>query len=420
MNKFSINAKKFQGAVALTAATLLTACAGGTPAVNTDVPVQEIPQESQTAVSEETVKPQVAPATQPAAPEVKEIEQVAKPEVKAEEKQPSPKVAEAVPSPEEIKKSEQAQPEIPEKPFVAPDPYQEFPALANQVFAYADSLYKQGLVDSAVTYLQRFRIIKPLWNQWEQTTDSLLQEFGKTNAELAKQFEPLVLQIINMNRVQTAYSMVAETADSLISLAPGDSLTQFAKEQKKIAYDNTLKRAQKEMATIREMAEQRAQFAEAEKRALDFQMRHRDFEGELKIQSLIDDIRNLAQAIDSEAAKFWEKNDPAEAMKKADELISAKKYKEAKELLNKLKASNLRKEAVDKYVVLADAFCNAQRKETSQLFAKAQKQKDAEKKKALMKAAIEPLDKCLGEYPETSLNQKVLDNKKFLERELEK
>lgn len=427
MNKtFSVSAKKLQGLAALAAATLLTACAGGTPAPSTDVTAPSFPQENQTeepAVKSDpqvqsTSTPEVKQTAEPAAKPTENPQAAPAVNVATAEDQPAARTSENIPC--QSVDSVIAQPAEPKKSYIAPDPYQEFPALAHQIFAHADTLYKQGKIDEAVTYLQRFRILKPLWNQWEMTADSLLQEFGKTNAELAKQFEPLVMQIINMNRVQTAYSMVAETADSLISLAPGDSLTQFANEQKKIAFNNTLKRAQKEMASIRALAEQQAKFAEAEQRALDFQMRHRDFEELLKIQSLIDVIRSLAQATDSEAAKYWEKNDPAEAMKKADELIAAKKYKEAKDLLNKLKASNLRKDAMEKYVVLADVFCNAQRKETSQLFAKAQKQKDAGKKKDLMKAAIEPLDKCLGEYPESTLKQKVQDNKNFLEKELAK
>ena len=89
------------------------------------------------------------------------------------------------------------------------------------MFAHADSLYATGLTDSASAYLQRFRIIKPLWNTWEAQADSMLNEFGKTRAEKAKAFEPLVLTIQNMTRVKSAYSMVAEIADSLIALAPG-------------------------------------------------------------------------------------------------------------------------------------------------------------------------------------------------------
>lgn len=300
------------------------------------------------------------------------------------------------------------------------DPYTAFPALVSRVFAYADSLYAQGLTDSASAYLQRFRIIKPLWNTWETQTDSMLNEFGKTRAEKAKAFEPYVLTIQNMNRVQAAYSMVKETADSLIALAPGDSLVNWANGQMQVAYKNTLAKAKKEYASIKALADDHAQFKEAAQKANELQMRYRDFEKEIQIQALIDYIAGLMAANDEEATKYWESHDPAEALAKAGELVKAGKYAEAKSLLTKLKASKLRKEAGTKYQELANTFCNAQRKTTSQIFAKAQKQKDAAKKKKLLQDAIAPLDKCLAEYPEYTQKQKVVDNKSFLEKELAK
>ena len=300
------------------------------------------------------------------------------------------------------------------------DPYKAFPSLAESVFAHADALYKAGLADSAVAYLQRFRVIKPLWAQWEAKTDSMIQAFDKTRAERVKRYEPLVLEIQNMNRAHAAYSMVAETADSLIALAPDDSLTRWAVAQKQVAYKNTLAKAKKEYAEIKSLADDKAQFAEAQKKATEFQMRYRDFEADLQIQALVDHIRELAQATDAAAAKYWESHDPAEALKKAEELIKAGKYKDAKDLLNKLKASKLRKEAAAKYQELADAYCNTQRKETSNLFAKAQKQKDPEKKRDLLKQAIAPLDKCMSEFPENSQKKTVTDNKQFLEKEIQK
>lgn len=300
------------------------------------------------------------------------------------------------------------------------DPYTSFPALAESVFAYADSLYKAGQTDAATAYLERFRIIKPLWDTWEARTDSMLAEFGKARAAQSKQFEPVVLEIQNMNRAQAAYSMVVETADSLIALAPGDSLTNWATAQKQIAYKNTFAKAQKEYAQIKSKADDQAKFADAIAQAEKFQMRYRDFEDTLHIQALIDHIRSMAESADSAAIKYWQKNDPAKALAKADTLIKTEKFSAAKELLNKLKASNLRAQAIQKYQKLADAYCNKQRKETSQIFTKAQKQKDEAKKQALFRDAIEPLDKCLAEYPENSQKQKVLENKQFLEKELAK
>ena len=323
---------------------------------------------------------------------------------------------------------------------VIADPYTAIPAIVQSIFDYANTLHKAGYTDSASAYLERFRVIKPLWEQWESKADSMLNEFGKVRAEKAKAYEPMVFQIQNMNRASSDYGLVAETADSLIALAPGDSLTQWAKAQKSVAYKNTLVKAKKEYAAIKDLADNQAQFAEAEKQALTFQMRYRDFENDLHIQALIDHIRELyrdfendlhiqalidhirelAQANDVAATKYWESHDPAQALAKADTLLQKEKFSEAKELLNKLKSSKLRKEANELYSKLADAFCTKQRKTTSQTFAKAQKQKDAAKKKKLLNDAIAPLDKCLTEYPDNPQKQKVEENKKFLEQELGK
>lgn len=300
------------------------------------------------------------------------------------------------------------------------DPYVAFPAIADSVFDYAYKLYNRGEADSATAYLERFRIIKPLWNTWEARVDSILLAIGQTRTEKAKRFEPLVLEIQNMNRAQAAYSMVASTADSLIAQDPGDSLTNWATAQKQIAYKNTLSKAQKDYASIKALADDQAKFAEAQKQASEFQMRYRDFEDTLHIQALVDHIAELANATNAEAVAYWQKNDPAKALAKADTLIKAENFSAAKELLNKLKASNLRAQAFQKYKELGDAFCNKQRKATSQIFAKAQKQKDIAKKQALLRDAIAPLDKCLAEYPENSQKQKVLENKQFLEKELAK
>lgn len=303
---------------------------------------------------------------------------------------------------------------------VITDPYTTIPALIQNIFDYATTLHQAGYTDSATAYLERFRVIKPLWEQWESKADSMLNEFGKTRAEKAKAFEPMVFQIQNMNRASSDYGLVAQTADSLIALAPGDSLTQWAKAQKSVAYKNTLTKAKKEYAAIKDLADNQAQFAEAEKQALTFQMRYRDFENDLHIQALIDHIRELAQANDAAATKYWESNDPAQALAKADTLLQKEKFAEAKELLMKLRASKLRKEANELYMKLADNFCTKQRKTTSQTFAKAQKQKDAAKKKKLLQDAIAPLDKCLTEYPDNPQKQKVIENKQFLEQELGK
>ncbi len=301
-----------------------------------------------------------------------------------------------------------------------PDPYMAFPALVDEVFAFADSLYRAGFTDSATAYLERFRVIKPLWLQWEKRADSLLNEFGKTRAEKSKQFDPMVLRIQNMNRAQSAYSLVKEAADSLIVLNPGDSLVAWAGEQKKIAYSNTLQKARRDLAEIRALAEGRAEFNAAQEKLKEFQLRYRDFEDSLQTAALAARIHELAAVADSVAKNYWASHDPAQALAQADTLKNQEKFPEAKDLLNKLMFSNLRQQALEKYNALADAYCNKQRKITSQLFTKAQKQKDPQNKKSLLQDAIDSLDNCLVEYPDYSQKQKVIDNKDFLQKELAK
>lgn len=430
-----MNTRFFDKTLLAAATFLLAACAGNAPCPSTDVPPQEGAQTETAAVPNQVApaarsgEPAVAtPATsQPAATKTEKTQTATQPSqdhMGAFDSQALNtyrlNTPDNVPVSGDQSTSARSESEPSGSAQAAPDPYTAFPALAATIFAHADSLYAQGYVDSASAYLERLRIIKPLWNVWFTTADSMLNEFGKTRAEKAKEFEPLVFQIQNMNRAQAAYSMVAETADSLMALTPGDSLVKWAKGQKAIAYKNTLAKAKKEYDSIKALADNQAQFAIAQKKAEEFQMRYRDFEFDLHIQALIDYIAGLAAASNSEAAKYWESHDPAEALAKADELLKNSKFAEAKELLKKLMVSKLRKEANDKYQELANTFCNAQRKTTSQIFAKAQKQKDAEKKKKLLQDAIAPLEKCLAEYPEYSQKQKVVDNKSFLEKELAK
>ena len=292
-----MNTRFFDKTLLAAATFLLAACAGNAPCPSTDVPQQEGAQTETAAVPN-----QVAPAARSGEPAVANPaaqQTTAANAVGAFDSQAlntyrlnTPDNVPVSGDPSTGTRSESE----PSLSAQAPDPYTAFPALAATIFAHADSLYAQGYVDSASAYLERLRIIKPLWNVWFTTADSMLNEFGKTRAEKAKEFEPLVFQIQNMNRAQAAYSMVAETADSLMALTPGDSLVKWAKGQKAIAYKNTLAKAKKEYDSIKALADNQAQFAIAQKKAEEFQMRYRDFEFDLHIQALIDYIAGLAAA----------------------------------------------------------------------------------------------------------------------------
>lgn len=424
--------RNFAATILAATAITLSACAGGKQQTAVEPTPSSAPAES----AESSAKADAAPPAEPAASTVAEAEiqsssgtATEAPAVQATEalaaENSSSTEANSVSSADSTAQVSTA--EVSDEKTAtdssiaaAPDPYQAFPALVLEVFAYADTLYKAGNVDSATAYLERFRIIKPLWNTWQSQADSLLNEFGKTRAELAKKYEPMVLEIQNMNRANAAYSMVAAAVDSLIAMAPGDSLVNFANGQKQLAYKNTLAKALKEKPAILALAETKAQFDDALKLASEFQMRYRDFEEPLQIAEMIAHIEKLKNEINEADQKFWEENDPAAALAQVDALIAKKEYAKAKELATKLKASKLRKEAFQKYQALADAFCNDKRKATSQLFENSRKQKDAAKKKAMLQEAIGHLQSCNEEYPDYEKARTVMDNMIFLQKELDK
>ncbi len=383
----------------------LSACAGNAPAPSTDVAVEQTPSAKTDSLSQD---PQADSAIFVST--TLDSYRLNTPSTKFSEGDSKP----AAPTPSEAQAPSGTASKAPI------DPYTAFPALAEAVFAYADSLYKQGYADSATMYLKRFRIIKPLWGAWEMRTDSMLNKFGMERAEKAKKFEPLVLEIQNMNRAQAAYSMVASTADSLIALEPGDSLTNWATAQKQVAYKNTLAKAQKERDAIRAKAFEKAEFKAAEEDAVQLQLRYRDFEADLGLQKLIDEIRDLAKESNDEAAAYWKSHDPDEALARADTLITEKRFDTARDLLNKLKSSPKRGAAVQMLKVLGDAFCNEQRKTASVLFKKSRSKKDPEQSTNYLLKAIDALDRCLANYPDFEQKEKVLENKAFLESELKK
>lgn len=399
---------------------MLAACAGTAPAPEAAPSTPAAAEQSQASAAETTAAPATETTAAATAPASSESQVLFNSQQLDNYRLATP---ENVPTSQQFGTAQagtQADAQTTQSSQYPPDPYKDFPALTESVFAYADSLYRAGYTDSATAYLERFRIIKPLWLQWEKRADSLLNEFGKTRAEKSKQFDPMVLKIQNMNRAQSAYSLVKETADSLIALNPGDSLVTWAGEQKKIAFNNTLQKARRDLAEIRALAEGRAEFNAAQEKLKEFQLRYRDFEDSLQTAALAARIQELAAVADSVAKNYWSSHDPAQALAQADTLKNQEKFPEAKDLLNKLMFSNLRQQALEKYNALADAYCNKQRKITSQLFTKAQKQKDPQNKKSLLQDAIDSLDNCLVEYPDYSQKQKVIDNKDFLQKELSK
>lgn len=126
----------------------------------------------------------------------------------------------------------------------------------------------------------------------------------------------------------------------------------------------------------------------------------------------------MEASISEQDQLFWQSNDPQKSLEQAQKWIAEKNYSKARTLLIKLNSSILRQKALEQMDVLAESFCNEERKKTSVLFQASQKAPNEIQKKKKLADAINGLNRCLEQYPEYSQKEKVINNRQFLENEL--
>lgn len=306
---------------------------------------------------------------------------------------------------------------IEEKQIVV-NPYRDIPALVEFVLKYADTLLSKGNSDSAAAYLEQFIVLKPLWDGWQAQAQDLYSKTKKTQAQRAEEFKSLTLQILNMNSVGSSFDLVKAFTDSLILMNPGDSLVFWAQKQNQIALQKNLKKARQEKEKILAEANKSNEFKIAQKQIELLKTRYYYFEDSLQLESTLVQLKEMEASISEQDKLFWQTNDPQKSLEQAEKWIAEKKYSKARTILIKLNSSILRQKAIEQMEVLAEAFCNEERKKTSVLFQSAQKISNETQKKKKLTQAIEGLNRCLEQYPEYSQKEKVISNRQFLEKEL--
>lgn len=298
------------------------------------------------------------------------------------------------------------------------NPYQDIPALVEKVLKHADTLLSNGESDSAASYLEKFIVLKPLWDEWQAQAQTIYTKTKRTQAERAEEFKSLTLQITNMNSVGSSFELIKEFTDSLISLKPGDSLILWAQKQNQLAYKKNLNKARQEKEKILTAANTSNQFKTAQEQIRSLKAHYYYFEDSLQLESTLLQLEELEASISKKDQLFWETNDPQKSLEQAQKWTTEKKYSQAKSLLLKLKSSVLRQKAIEQMDLLAESYCNDERKKTSVLYKAALKTKKTTQKKEKLTQAIEALNRCLDEYPEYKQKDKVLNNKQFIEKEL--
>jgi len=302
-------------------------------------------------------------------------------------------------------------------PIAEPDIYQEIPRLVERALFRSDSLLAAGNTDAAAEIIEKFLVLKPLWQEWTERVSRMESKIRARQISKSELLKPLTLQIINLNAVSASYETVTQYTDSLIAMNPPDSLVAWAKNQALIAYHKTYAKVQTEKQNALNLARDKALFDEAEKAMMQIIMRFPSFVDTLQLKLSLMTISNMRMEESENDKAFWKTRDPQKAFAEAQELERKGKYLDAKTKWIKLKASSLRKKAMEALDSLAETYCTQERTSASNYFSKSRQH--SEKAKEYLTQAIAALDRCLTEFPDNKQREKVLENKTFLQKELD-
>lgn len=286
--------------------------------------------------------------------------------------------------------------------------------LARRTLQQAHLLAAQGRKDEAAQVIEDFLVYKPALAEWMDSAVALEARLtGGMSPRPGADYSSLVKQIRNLGAVGADYGQVRLLTDSLRSLQPGDSLVAWSETQDELALQRSLGAIRKENQVIKALVTEQADYAEA-LRKTDILMRKysdlADSMGLVALRSWIGEQSSLyAPSVDS---LWWKTRSPSDSLKTARAHVTAARYTEARTLYRKLLGSMLRKEARTDLGKLAESFCAAQRAKAADRFGASRR--DSKRAVALLDEAIGALDRCLADYPDVSVADKVRQNRELL------
>lgn len=301
----------------------------------------------------------------------------------------------------------------------SPEPYIEIQRMVAESFSYAQDLFNEGKVDSAIHFLENFQMLDPLWKNWMVNVHNDIKKYKDFSNQEIEKFKGLSFAIVNEMAVGADYGSVCRLADSLIALSPGDSLRLFAEEKKQLAFHKTYLKVQTEMKKIELMAKQSGDYKKADSLAQRLKMRYRDFVDTLHLDSWNAAFFKIASS-QNDNKDFWATNNPQKFLEDAKTLFAKGKIDESLKIFESLLSSPLRNRALEERTRLGMEFCKNSRASAAELYAKALKQKDSKKKQDFIQQAIQKLSNCTEYFQEIPDAFQAETDKKLLLEELSK
>ena len=126
--------------------------------------------------------------------------------------------------------------------------YNNLDQLGFRTLQLANLLYQNGHEAEALSILESFAVYKPAVNFWIDSANTLYDKITKRNREEAKQqidpakqeaINSLTAQIRNLKNTNANPALIADMADSLRAMAPGDSVLQWLEKQIPPVEDNS-------------------------------------------------------------------------------------------------------------------------------------------------------------------------------------
>lgn len=286
--------------------------------------------------------------------------------------------------------------------------------LARRTLQQAHLLAAQGRKEDAAQVIEDFLVYKPALVEWMDSAAALEARLAGGAAPAPRgDYSSLIKQIRNLGAVGADYGQVRMLTDSLRLLQPGDSLVAWSETQDELALQRSLGAIRKESLVIKTLVNEQADYAEALRKTDILLRKYPDLADSTGLQALrawIGEQSSLyAPSVDS---LWWKTRSPADSLKAARAHVAASRYTEARALYRKLLGSSLRKDARTDLGKLAESFCAAQRAKAADRFGASRR--DTKRAVALLDEAIGALDRCLADYPDVSVADKVRQNRELL------
>jgi|GEM_PF-3984359 len=292
--------------------------------------------------------------------------------------------------------------------------------LGRRTVQLAHLLSLQGQDEKAQAQLDAFLVYKPLLLHWLDSAEAL-ERHWRPLAPDTLSLHPVTKQIANLMATRADYPTIRSWTDSLRGLPITDSLRKWSVAQDSIALARSRAKVSALEAEIYRLVLEDGAFAKATSMVEYLRGLPAEMVGTIAPDSLLAWIASTSKSEASAADPgYWKAHDPLKSLTEARALKDTGKIDQAKGILRKLLQTSLRKEARAELSALGEVYCEKKRQVALEKYSRSRKSKSAEDALGQLDLAIQTLDACLEEFPETAQRTKVLQNKDLLQQEKRK